>query len=135
MAAAKVWALVKAWVAVAVVSNSPMSSRQTLLSALLLLACIGLSPVQADGRKDHEIARQALMAGEILPLRRVLERIERDHHGEILEVELEHEDNRWLYEVKMLRRDGGINKLLIDARDGQVLEIKGRRGGRGGRND
>jgi len=129
----RVWARAKAWVPAAIVSNSGVLFR--LIQTLLLLACIGLAPVQADGRKDHEVARQALMAGEILPLRQVLERIEREHRGEVLEVELEHEDNRWIYEVKMLRRDGGINKLLIDARDGQVLEIKGRRGGRGGRRD
>ena len=130
-----VWARAKAWVAAAVVNKLLMRYRQHLLSAVLLLACIGLSPVQADGRQDHEVARQALMAGEILPLRQVLERIEREHRGEVLEVELEHEDSRWISEVKMLRRDGGINKLLIDARDGRVLEIKGRHGGRGGRKD
>jgi len=106
--------------------------RPFLLGLALLLATV--APAGADGRQDHEIARQALAAGEILPLSVVLERIGRDHGGEVLEVELEHEDNRWTYEVKMLRRDGGINKLIVDARDGRLLEVKGRHGRRGGRN-
>ncbi|MPN59964.1 hypothetical protein SDC9_207687 [bioreactor metagenome] len=106
-----------------------------LLRVILLSACIGIAPVQADSRQDHEIARRALEAGEILSLRQVLERIEREHHGQVLEVELEHEDQRWIYEVKMLRRDGGINKLIIDARDGRVLEIKGRHGRQLGRDN
>ncbi|MFN4065120.1 MAG: PepSY domain-containing protein [Parazoarcus communis] len=106
-----------------------------LLRVILLSACIGIAPVQADSRQDHEIARRALEAGEILSLRQVLERIEREHHGQVLEVELEQEDQRWIYEVKMLRRDGGINKLIIDARDGRVLEIKGRHGRQLGRDN
>jgi uncharacterized membrane protein YkoI len=114
-------AAVRAWVPDVVV-NSPM----VWLRLLLLSACIGIAPVQADSRQDHEIARQALEAGEILSLRQVLTSIEREHRGEVLEVELEHEEQRWIYEVKMLRRDGGINKLIIDARDGRVLEVKGK---------
>ena len=106
-----------------------------LFRLLLLSACIGIAPAQADSRQDHEVARRALEAGEILSLRQVLARIEREYRGEVLEVELEHEDGRWIYEVKMLRRDGSIIKLLVDARDGKVLEIKGRQGGRHGRRD
>jgi hypothetical protein len=126
-------AVVKAWALVAAASMVGMLFR--LLRMLLLSACIGFSPVQADSRQDHEVARRALAAGEILSLRQVLERIEREHRGEVLEVELEQEDRRWIYEVKMLRRDGGINKLKIDARDGTLLEVKGRHGGRRGGRD
>lgn len=117
-------AAVRAWVPAAVVNSLMMLLRQ--LSLFLLSACIGIAPVQADSRQDHEVARRALEAGEILSLRQVLSSIEREHRGEVLEVELEHEDQRWIYEVKMLRRDGGINKLIIDARDGKVLEVKGK---------
>lgn len=126
-------AVARAWVPAVVVNRSMMLLR--LLRVILLSACIGIAPVQADSRQDHEIARRALEAGEILSLRQVLERIEREHHGQVLEVELEQEDQRWIYEVKMLRRDGGINKLIIDARDGRVLEIKGRHGRQLGRDN
>ena len=105
--------------------------RRALLGLAIALTLI--APAVADGRQDHEVARRALAAGEILPLAVVLERIGREHRGEVLEVELEHEDERWIYEVKMLRRDGGINKLIVDARDGRLLEVKGRHGRWGGR--
>lgn len=108
----------------------PAASRRALFGLALVLTLI--APANADGRQDHEVARQALAAGEILPLGVVLERVGREHGGEVLEVELEHDDNRWIYEVKMLRRDGGVNKLIVDARDGRLLEVKGRRGRRGG---
>lgn len=106
--------------------------RQAVLLGLIGFWLFGpaSAPARADGRQDHEIARQALAAGEILPLRTVLEKIQREHRGEVLEVELERESGRWIYEVKMLRADGGINKLLIDARNAALLEVKGRRHGR-----
>lgn len=112
-----------------------MRLRTRFLVAMLLCACIGQPPVHAGSREDHDVARRALEAGEVLPLRQVLDQIEREHRGDVLEVELEHEDGVWIYEVKMLRRDGGINKLLIDAKEGRLLEVKGHRGGRRGRRD
>lgn len=96
--------------------------RPTLLFILGLTLSGSALPVLADSRQDHDVARQALAAGEILPLRKVLERIERTHPGEVLEVELERENGRWVYEVKLLRRDGGVQKLLLDARDGTLLD-------------
>lgn len=96
----------------------------------LLFATTGGNAVLADTRHDHDVAREALAAGEILPLRTLLQKIEAEHGGEVLEVELEREAAQWIYEVKMLRRDGGVNKLIFDARDGRLLEVKGRRHGR-----
>ena len=95
------------------------------LLSLGLLAGIATTAV-ADDRRDHERARQALLAGEILPLRTVLERIEQTHPGEVLEVELEQASGRWIYEVKLLGRDSGRKKLIIDARNAALLEVEGK---------
>jgi uncharacterized membrane protein YkoI len=95
------------------------------LLSLGLLAGIATTAL-ADDRRDHERARQALLAGEILPLRTVLERIEQTHPGEVLEVELEQESGRWIYEVKLLGRDSGRKKLIIDARNAALLEVEGK---------
>jgi uncharacterized membrane protein YkoI len=94
------------------------------LCAVLLLSLAG--PGRADG--DHDRARRALEAGEVLPLRTILQRVEREHPGRIMEVELEDKDNRWLYEIKLLRSDGTLVKLKIDARDGSLLgeKVKGK---------
>lgn len=94
------------------------------LVAVLTLMLLVTGVSRADDEHDHDRARQALEAGEILPLRGILEGIERDHPGQIMEVELEHKDEGWRYEVKLLREDGTLFKLKIDARDGKVLGIK-----------
>lgn len=86
-------------------------------------------PVQAGDGRDHDRARQALEAGEILPLRAILERVERDTPGQVVEIELERESGRWLYEIKVLRAGGSLVKLTLDARDGTVLARKGRGAG------
>lgn len=96
----------------------------TALAAALILALLGAGASQAGDVHDHDRARQALEAGEILPLRTILERVERDYPGQIMEVELERNVEGWRYEIKLLRTGGALVKLKIDARDGAVLDIK-----------
>lgn len=97
--------------------------------AVALVAAFMLSawtlPGRADG-DDHERARQALEAGEILSLRTVLERMALDYPGQVMEVELEREEGVWVYEIKLLRTGGALVKLEVDARDGRVRRVKER---------
>lgn len=90
---------------------------------------LALPATRAGGQDDdHERARAAVRAGEVLPLPAVLERLQRSHPGQVLELELEREDGRWIYEVKLLQADGQLLKLDLDARTAQVLSVKRRRG-------
>jgi len=95
----------------------------SITTALLLGIAVALS-AQADEAHDHDRARQALDDGEILPLRAILERVERVAPGQIMEVELDRQDRRWIYEIKVLRPGGSLVRLKLDARDGTVLESK-----------
>lgn len=80
----------------------------------------------AAGDNDHDRARAALERGEVMPLRTILDRVERDYPGKVVEVELEREHQRWIYEIKVLRNGGALLKLKVDGRDGMVLGVKGR---------
>ena len=95
--------------------------------ALCLICLAGSGAVQA-GEEDHERARRALEAGEVLPLKTILERVERVYPGQVMDVELEREHEirgeRWIYKVKVLRTSGALVKLKMDARDGTVLGSK-----------
>lgn len=95
-------------------------------AALALAALAAAGNGVAGGDHDHDRARQALEAGEILPLRTILERVERTHPGKVMEVELEREGGRWLYEIKLLQAGGTLSKLKVDARDGSVVEPRRR---------
>ena len=86
---------------------------------MLALTCLGAN---ADNGSDHDRARKALEAGDILPLRTILDRTESVYPGQVLEVELEHKDKLWIYEIKILQSSGLVVKLKINARDGSVIK-------------
>lgn len=79
---------------------------------------------QAGSRDDHERARAAVQAGEVLALPLVLERLQRTHPGQVLELELEHEKGRWIYEIRLMQADGQLFKLTVDAATARVLEVR-----------
>ena len=89
-----------------------------MLAAALML--VSVPPARADS--DHDRARQALEAGEILPLRTVLDKLARDVPGQVMEVELERSSERWIYEIKLLQAGGALIKLKVDARDATVIK-------------
>ena len=93
------------------------------LTALLLTGLAQPSASASDSR-DHERARAAVQAGQVLPLPTLLERLRRTHPGQVLELELEREDGRWIYEVRLLQANGQLLKLEIDAATAEVLEVK-----------
>ena len=100
--------------------------RPFVLMALAVAAATAGTAAQAAerGHGDHDLARQALERGQVLPLRTVLEKVEREYQGQVLKVEFEHDDGRFIYEIRLLRQDGRMAKLKIDAVDGRVLQIK-----------
>ena len=100
----------------------PLALTSLLASALLALPAVGRDD-------DHDRAREALKAGQVMPLRTVLERLEREHPGQVLDIEFEEEHGRLVYEVKLLQSDGRLVKLELDARTATVLrrQERGRR--------
>ena len=96
------------------------------LAPMLAAALILVSVPQARADSDHDRARQALEAGEILPLKTELERLARDTPGQVMEVELERSGERWIYEIKLLRPGGALVKLKVDARDATVIPAPAR---------
>ena len=105
--------------------NSGYPRRHGLWLLTLLVGSLGLQPAWSDSKDDHNRARQALQTGQVLPLGKVLERLEREHPGQVMEVELEREDGRWIYEVKLLQPDGQLVKLKLDARTATLMPGKG----------
>ncbi len=93
----------------------------SLVLSLVLASPGALADRQGD---DHERARAAVRAGEIMPLAELLERLQRGHPGKVLEIELEREEGRWIYEIKLLQSNGRLLKLELDARTAELLDVK-----------
>lgn len=88
----------------------------------------GSSAFAGKHDQDHVEARELLRRGEILPLAKILEAATRKVPGDVIEVELDHEDadegGRWEYKVKVLTPAGKVRKITLDARNAGVLKIK-----------
>ena len=103
--------------------NAPRTSILSLLAALMALV---LTSPLALADNDQDRARAAVQACKVLPLKTVLERLERYHPGQVLEVELERDDDRLIYEIKLLQPGGRLVKLELDAVSGEVLRRRDR---------
>lgn len=99
-----------------------------------LLLALWVTPV-ARADDDHDRARAAVASGQVLPLRKVLEALERQQGAgqgaaQVLEVELEERRGRWHYEIKLLQADGRVTKIRLDARTAEPLRAESLRGER-----
>lgn len=95
-----------------------------LAALLCLAAAAGVPAAHAGSPGDHERARAAVQAGEVLPLPVLLERLAKTHPGQVLELELDRDDGRWIYEVKLLEPGGRVAKLEVDARTAEVVKLR-----------
>jgi uncharacterized membrane protein YkoI len=102
-----------------------------LRPALLALAA-GLafaSPAFAHGDRgrsgDHDDALRAVETRQALPLTRIMSIAQEAVPGEIVEIELDNQNDRLIYEVKILARNGRVREVEIDARTGAVLQVEG----------
>jgi uncharacterized membrane protein YkoI len=107
---------------------SPLLAARHHLILPGLLACVLAvsAPLHAKELSDQDLALQALEQGQVLPLRTVLDKIEREYHGQVLKIEFERDEGRFIYEIRLLQQDGHLAKLKVDAADGHVLKIKRR---------
>lgn len=87
---------------------------------LVLLALLLAAPAFADA--DNDCAREALARGEILPLSSILAVVEREVSGRVIEIDLDRDNGRYVYDVEVLARDGRLVELSIDAATGAVLD-------------
>ena len=96
---------------------------RSLLAAAALLGAGGLfvSGASAGERVRVEEIRQLRESGQILSAEDILARSRSLQPGQVVGLELEREDGRWIYEVKLLQPGGQLLKLEVDASTGEVI--------------
>ena len=103
-----------------------MQRRHILLHAAIGGLATAMAPLAAArDHDDQERARAALAAGEIRPLAEILAEVERRYLGRVIEVELDREEGRWVYEIKLLPPSGRVFELEVDAATAALLRSKG----------
>jgi uncharacterized membrane protein YkoI len=111
-------------------NNPQRTAPRALVAGAVALLLVCTTGAAASDQRDQERARAAVQAGEVLPLATLLERLQRTHPGQVLELELERDGGRWIYEVKLLQSGGQLLKLEVDGATGQVLDAKRKRSGK-----
>ena len=116
-------------------------SRRHFIASLAAFTVLSASPVLADSRRgrrgrrrkhddnrhhDHEDAARARKSGDVLPLRDILEKLERTQQGEIVSIEFDKEDGVWVYEIKMVTSDGRYLEIYVNAKSNEILKIEGK---------
>lgn len=91
-----------------------------ILAAMLILSPVHI--LQADD--DHIEAKRLLNSGEIMALDDILKIIRQTFPGKLLEVELEIENGKIVYEIEILGADGIVKEVYINAKTGKLISIK-----------
>lgn len=93
------------------------------MKTLVLMLLLAASPrLFAD---DHGDARRLRESGDVLPLSSVIQRLPAASRKRVIEVDLEHEHGRPIYEIEALDDDGRVWEYRIDARSGRLLGRQG----------
>ena len=83
-------------------------------------------PVGHADSSAHELARQALQHGKVLPRLTVLDKVEKEYSGQVVELEFEAEHGEFVYEIRLLQANGTLLKIKMNAVDGSVISVKQR---------
>ncbi len=102
-----------------------------LYVAVVLAMAVLLTPEGATMAANHDEARRAYEAGEIVGLGRILKRVHATYDCRVLEVELHQarpasSRSRWIYAVKALTRQGNVLMIRLDGKTTNILNVSGR---------
>ena len=100
------------------------------LAGAALASGFAVQGVHADDKGDKlERARRAVESGRIKPLAEIVAGAEREFDARVLDVEFEagHRDDEFIYEIKLLARDGRIVVAIYDAATGKLIKTRDRR--------
>jgi uncharacterized membrane protein YkoI len=114
-----------------------MSKRIKYVSVVLGGLCFAFvamhpPPLLADHRRggnhdgedrdhDHDRALEAVQRGEVMPLEQVLMAVRAKIEGVVVRTKLEQENGGWVYELKVLDRDGRMREINVNAKTGELL--------------
>ena len=93
----------------------------TRLLMYFFLAALTLGVSARDLSQDEALRLRE--QGRIIPLEKLLELVAQRHpQASLLEVELEEDDDIYIYEVELATQDGVIRELEFDAHTGTILK-------------
>lgn len=93
-----------------------------MLAALLCAVAVSDSARADDVSIDQ--LRAAVARGEALPLSELRRRLSERFPGEIVDIGVDREDGRFIYEFKVLQRSGRVIEVDMDAATASILDVE-----------
>ncbi|RIK94768.1 MAG: peptidase M4 [Burkholderiales bacterium] len=90
-------------------------------ASIVAATAIGADFAHADDRIRRSEVRELREAGKILPMEDILARARTAQPGQVVEIELDRENGRLVYDVKLIDDADAIHKLELDAATGEVI--------------
>jgi uncharacterized membrane protein YkoI len=108
-----------------------MTWKTALIASTALAAAVLLMPLMAAGETElilidssqQDEAREAVKKGLVRPLEEVLTEVRKTIKGDIVEIEFEKDDGRFIYEIEYVAPDGHLMEIKIDAKTLAVVSI------------
>ena len=86
----------------------------------LLLSALMTSMIFADDRVREVVARGDAVSYDVLE-----KAVSEQFHGRMIHVDLERDDGKWYYEIRLLQDDGRIVEVELEAKSLTIIEIEG----------
>ena len=96
------------------------------MKCIFLALAVGMTSALAvaddDDDDDFSNIRELVRQGKIYPLEQILDKYLPQYPGRLLDLEVEDEHGRIIYELEILQSDRRVVELKIDAATGRLLE-------------
>ncbi|MDQ6971261.1 MAG: PepSY domain-containing protein [Mariprofundaceae bacterium] len=88
------------------------------------LLAIAIFSAPLTGMADEvDRVRELRDMGHILPLSQLLRKIELKYPGTLLDVDLEEEKGRVIYEIDLVGKDHVVHHIELDAHNGDIIAV------------
>ena len=97
--------------------------------AVLLLCASLLLPTVSKAETHHDEALKALKDGRILPLLEIMQKVESEYPGKVIDVKLISGDTgkgSLYYQIYVLLKGGHVIELTVDASQGDIIGVGGK---------
>lgn len=105
-------------------NDRPYIALRSQFAALALLVPL-LAPLatQAGEREQNELHRE-VERGEVRPLSDILAVVRKRLPGDVVKIEVERRDGRWLYELRVVDDKGRVFEVHVDAGNATIERIR-----------
>ena len=105
------------------ISPSGIGANRVMLKVCkMLMVSILIIPAAVIAKDiDQDDAKALRQQGKILPLEQILQAAQSQHPGRVIQVELEKQRGRYVYEVEIADSNGQVWEMKIDASDASLL--------------